>query len=460
MKFLHLSDLHIGLKLYNYDLSEDQRYILDEIVRIAADRQPDAVVVAGDIYDKAVSSAEASALFDRFVSRLSAALPHAEIMMIAGNHDSGQRLNLYRSILSREHIHMIGLPPMKEGEQIAQVTLTDAYGPVHFFLLPFVKPSMERTLLAADADPAAKPAADEGADRKAGDGAGDRSASESRSVEKDAGTAAQTLSYDETVRRLIGREISAGRLDPAARNVLVSHQFYLPAGKRAEEVERMRSEIVTIGNIDQVGADVLDPFDYAALGHIHKPMRVGGENRRYSGTPIACSLSEAGQQKGILEVELKGKGDVTVQVLPLKPLREVRIIRGSAKEVLSRETDDYVQVVLTEEKSGTGAAGRKDAETATAVGDAAESGNGAAAAEQPLSMADLQEELRLHFPHLLEIRREKPENASLSEEASYRPVTELDPFEACCDLLAGRADDEELKILKEIINKVREEQGA
>ena len=140
------------------------------------------------------------------------------------------------------------------------------------------------------------------------------------------------FSYDETVRRMGDRE----EVDTSQRNVLVSHQFYLPAGKRADEISRMDSEIRTVGNIDQVSADVLKDFDYAALGHIHKPMTAGREYFRYCGTPMAVSVSEAGQQKGVIMAELREKGDIRIQVLPLKPLRQIRVIRGNLEEVLAQ----------------------------------------------------------------------------------------------------------------------------
>ena len=181
-------------------------------------------MIAGDIYDKAVPSAEAVETFDGFVASLSRALPGAEIMMISGNHDSAPRVNCFRSVLARQKIHMIGLPPQQEGESIERVTLTDDYGPVHFYLLPFVRPSMVRMATGMNPDGSA-------------------------------------LSYDQAVRRLIQRE----EIDPAQRNVLVSHQFYLPRGKGPDAVVRgCDSEIRTVGNIDAIGADVLERFDYAA----------------------------------------------------------------------------------------------------------------------------------------------------------------------------------------------------
>ena len=254
MKFFHLSDLHIGLKLINRDLREDQEYIFDQIVRLALQETPDAVVIAGDIYDKAVPAAEAVEVFDHFLSNLREAVPQAEIMMISGNHDSGPRVNCFRSLLSRQKVHMIGLPPQGPEEKMARVQLHDSYGTVNFYLLPFVRPSMVRQVVGTDEH-------------------------------------GNNFSYDETVRRMVDRE----EVDTSQRNVLVSHQFYLPAGKRADEISRMDSEIRTVGNIDQVSADVLKDFCYAALGHIHKHMTAGREYVRYCGTPMAASVCEAGQ---------------------------------------------------------------------------------------------------------------------------------------------------------------------
>ena len=198
MKFFHLSDLHIGLKLMNRDLMEDQRYIFRQVAELAKREQPDAIVIAGDIYDKAVPSAEAVALFDELIVGLRGAVPEAAIMLISGNHDSAPRVNCFRSVLAMQQLYLIGMPPQTEDEQIAQVTLEDAYGPVHFYLLPFVRPSMVKSILGTDEN-------------------------------------GVNFSYDETVRRLLARE----SVNTAERNVLVSHQFYLTAGKQAEEVERM-----------------------------------------------------------------------------------------------------------------------------------------------------------------------------------------------------------------------------
>ena len=380
MKFFHLSDLHIGLKLFNRDLREDQEYILRQITDLAVREQPQAVVIAGDIYDKAVPSAEAVEVFDRFIAGLNAALPDTAVMMIAGNHDSGPRINCFRSVLSRQNVHMIGQPPRAEGEQIEKVTLKDECGPVNFYLLPFVRPSMVKQLTGVDEN-------------------------------------GNNLSYDETLRRLIGRE----EIDLSQRNVIVSHQFYLPAGTHAEDVERMDSEIRTVGNIDQVSAEILEQFDYAALGHIHKPMKAGSEFIRYCGTPLACSVSEAGQQKGIVMVELGKKGDRKTTVLPLEPLRQVRVIRGELEEVLGQACGDYATVILTDKAD--------------------------------LDVLDMQDRIRSAFPNLLEIRRETVRRADYGR--TYAVQEELDPFELCCAFL-NEPDEKEKALLRDVINTVQE----
>lgn len=382
MKFFHLSDLHIGLKLMNRDLREEQMDILRQVTDLAREEQPDAVVIAGDIYDKAVPAAEAVEVFDSFITELKRAVPETEMMLISGNHDSGLRLNCFREILDEQKVHMIGLPPRREEEYIEKVTLQDAFGPVNFYLLPFVKPSMVKQIVGVDEN-------------------------------------GNNLSYDATLHKLIARE----EVNTAERNVLVSHQFYLPVGENAESVERMDSEIRTVGNIDAVAADVLEVFDYAALGHIHKPMKVGSELYRYCGTPLACSVSEAGQQKGVIMVEIGEKDSKTsakITVLPLKPLREVRIIKGSLEEVLAQACEDFVTVILTDKVD--------------------------------LDIIDMQDRIRMAFPYLLEIRREVFRKADYSEQLMAEK--EQDPFELCCSFLKD-LDDEEKTILRDVIHTVQ-----
>lgn len=377
MKFFHLSDLHIGLKLINRDLKEDHEYILKQIIDRAAEERPDAILIAGDIYDKAVPSAESTEIFDEFINNITSALPKASIMIISGNHDSAARLNCFRNLLSKNNLYMIGVPPVTPDEYIQKVSLDDEYGKVNFYLLPFVKPSTVRRVLGTE----------------------------------------ENLSYNETVHRLIKRE----NIDLNERNVIVSHQFYLPKGKSADDTERMDSEIRTVGNIDEVSADILECFEYAALGHIHKPMVVGDPKIRYSGTPIACSVSEAGQSKGIVSVEMFGKNDgLKIKTIPLEPLRNVRVVKGTLNEVLNETCNDYVTVILTD--------------------------------KYDINIIDMQEKLHRAFPYLLEIRREIYRKADYESENIEETV--LEPYELCCSFLKD-LDENEKRILSDVINTVQ-----
>lgn len=381
MVIYHLSDLHIGMKLVGRDMMEDQMYVFHQVVEHARTEKPDAIVIAGDIYDKAIPSAEAARLFDMFITSLAEAVPHAEIMIISGNHDSSIRVNQYRSLLSSRHIHMIGMPPVEEEEFIENVTLEDEFGPVHFYLLPFVKPSMERRLLSQDGD-------------------------------------SDSLTYEETVRRLLARE----DIRQKDRNVLVSHQFYLPRGQNPEDVERADSEIRTVGNIDEIPSDVLDPFDYVALGHIHRPMKVGRDTCRYSGAPLATSISEAGQKKGILRVHMGRKGHVEVSTVPLQPLHEVLVKRGVLEEILREPSDEYVSVTITD--------------------------------PEDLDVTDMQDRLRDAFSNLLEIRRDVPYgrvDVDVVEEADR----ELDAFSLIESFLGQNLTEEEEVILREAVEKAQ-----
>lgn len=379
MKFFHLSDLHIGLKLMNHDMREDQEYILSEVIEVAGREKPDAIVIAGDIYDKAAPSAEAVEVFDQFLEKLTEAVPEAVIMMISGNHDSAPRIDCFRKVLSNQKVYMVGQPPRTEEEYIEKVILEDKDGKVNFYLLPFVKPSMVKQVVGVDEN-------------------------------------GNNLSYNETLHRLIGRE----KINSDERNVLVSHQFYLPSGKNAEDVERMDSEMRTVGNIDEVSADVLEKFDYVALGHIHKPMKVGSELYRYCGTPLACSVSEAQQQKGIIMVEMGVKGEVKTTILPLEPLRQVKVVKGTLEEVLKESCKDYVTVILTDKAD--------------------------------LDVIDMQERIRLAFPNLLEIRRKNQRKTDYTRTLQTEEL--LDPYELCCSFLKD-LDEEEKMILQDVLHTVQ-----
>lgn len=382
MRFFHLSDLHLGIKLYEHDLLKDQKTILDEIVALTRQYQPDAVVFAGDIYDRSVPPVEAVALFDDFMTQLRAALPNGEIMLISGNHDSAQRLDVFRSELSDRGIHMIGNPPMQKGETIERVTLTDDFGAVNFYLLPFVRPGMVRNVVDT---------------KENGD----------------------NLSYPEAFSRLL----ALSPLNPDERNVLVSHQFFLPDGGDAENIERAENEVKQVGNVDAIPASLIADFDYAALGHIHKPMKVGSETLRYCGTPMPYSLSEENQQKGILMVEMGAKGDVQTTVLPLHPVHQVRKLRATREALLSGASEDFVSICV--------------------IGAKVE------------DMAGLRELLRAKYPNLLELRREREETVELA--ALQERAETLSPYELCLQFAGERLNAEEKALLTEVMNAMKEE---
>lgn len=404
VRFFHMSDLHIGLRLYNYDLKAEQRDMLAQVIAAARKYEPEGVVIAGDIYDKSVPSAEAVELFSDFMTELSLAVPDSRIMVISGNHDSGERLDCFRHILKRQHVHMAGLPPKTPEEYLEKITMEDEYGRVNFYLLPFVRPSMVKELWRGDWKQDARAvsiAEAEGA------------------VEADSRKEFGAFSYHETIRRLIARE----SIDEGERNVLVSHQFYLPSGKTAEEIDRAESEIRTVGNIDQVGAELLSPFDYCALGHIHKPMKAGGDRFQYSGTPLTYSVSEIGQEKGFLMVELKEKGDAPIITgMPITPLHQVIKVEGSPAKVLAQGCEDYVLAVLTEVEEG--------------------------------DVIDLADRMKLAFPRLLEIVSKARYEADYGDELEEGWKL-LDPVEMFQELFPDM-DEEEKEILRDVVNTVKE----
>lgn len=307
MRFFHLSDLHIGKQLHHYSLKEDQTVILNEIISLAESLRPDAVVIAGDIYDKSVPSAEAVTMFDGFLTRISAITPAIPILIISGNHDSAERLRYAAGILKNYHIYLAGNVPGNEEEYIQKVTLEDEYGEVDFYLLPFLKPSHVRNVFPEEAPE----------------------------------------SYTEAVAKLIEREKIPF---DSKRNVLVSHQFYTGS----EKPETCDSEVISVGGIDNVDIEAVKPFDYVALGHLHGRQKVGEAHIRYCGTPLKYSVSEAGHEKCLTMVTLKEKGAAPeIAEIPLHPIRDVRKKKGTLSELLaqakSEEADDYVSITLTDE---------------------------------------------------------------------------------------------------------------
>ncbi len=309
MKFFHLSDLHIGKQLHRYNLKEDQQVILKEVITYAKELRPDAIVIAGDIYDKSVPSAEAVNVFDEFLTDLSEITPEIPILIISGNHDSPDRLKYASEILKRHHIYLAGNVPERPEEHIEKVTLRDAYGEVNFYLLPFMKPAYVKNIF-VDGTPE---------------------------------------TYSDAVKEIIKRE----KIDyKDKRNVLVSHQFYV--GEKAESPETCDSEVFSVGGIDNVDIGSVKEFDYVALGHLHGAQCIGKPEIRYCGTLLKYSVSESTQNKSLTVVTLKAKGEKPeIENYPLHPLRDVRKKKGTLDEIIKEaqetEKDDYISITLTDE---------------------------------------------------------------------------------------------------------------
>ena len=299
MRLIHLSDLHLGKRVNGFSMLEDQRYILKEILRIIDEERPDAVLISGDVYDKAVPSAEAVLVLDEFLCRLAQCkLP---VLMISGNHDSAERVAFGGRLMERSGVYV---SPVYDGA-VQPIVLHDAWGEVRIYLLPFLKPAHVRRCFPDE------------------------------TIE----------SYTDALRVAVGQmEIDAG-----ARNLLLTHQFVTGAA-------RCESEELSVGGADHVDASVFDGFDYVALGHLHGPQSVGGEHIRYCGSPLKYSFSEAKQQKSVTLVELAEKGQVQVRTVPLVPQHDLREIRGTYLAVTEKSfydgtaTDDYLHITLTDEE--------------------------------------------------------------------------------------------------------------
>ena len=298
MKLMHLSDLHLGRRFGEFSLIEDQKYVLDQITVMAGAEKPDAVIIAGDIYDKSVPSVEAVQLFDDFLCAIAAL--DIKVFVISGNHDSPERVSFGARLMDRRGVY---LSQVYDGS-VKPITLQDAFGPVDVYLLPFLRPSSVRRFFPD----------------------------------------IEIISYHQALTQVIG----SIQLDASRRNLLITHQFV--TGALLSE-----SEDITVGTADNVDAAVFDAFDYVALGHIHRPQSVGRETVRYCGTPLKYSFSEARQEKSVTMVELSIKGDTRIKTMPLIPLRDVREMRGTFAELTARTyyqsagASDYLHITLTDE---------------------------------------------------------------------------------------------------------------
>lgn len=310
MRFFHISDLHIGKQLHYYNLGEDQRAILHQIVQRAVEYRPAAILICGDIFDKSAPSGEAYTIFDEFLNELADIEPRIPVLIIGGNHDNPQRLAYAKTFLERNHIYLSALPPRSEEEHLRKVTLSDEYGRVNFYLLPFLKPGYVRHLF-------------------------------------EEGT---VTDYHSAVAAVLKRE----ELERADRNVLLSHQFYINGSSQPETCDS-EQRALQVGGLDSVDVSLVEHFDYVALGHIHGPQKVKAPHIRYCGTPLKYSVSEEYHEKSITMVTLGEKGtEPLIETIPLIPIKDVRRERGLLAEILLRATEanchDYISVTITDEK--------------------------------------------------------------------------------------------------------------
>ena len=374
MRILHTSDLHLGKRIHETPLGDDQRHMLDEIARIASEERPDALVIAGDVFDRAVPSEEAVTMFGEFLDEVSGIVP--DVLVIAGNHDSGARLGYCDGLLERSGVNIAG----RFGGGMERVTVEDA----DFWLLPFFRVSEVRAIADVPID-----------------------------------------TYADAMAWILGN----ADIDRSRINMLVAHQFFI--GRTPPETSDSEDQVPDVGGLSYIPADMLDAFDYVALGHLHLPQGVGRDTVRYSGSPLKYSASEARTDKSVTMVDLC-KGDVSVRTVPVEPLHDMRVLKGTLREIVHAaprdgpEREDYVYIRLTDRPAGV-------------------------------------EELRRAYPNILEIsyemlveadpREDAPQEALARESAEtlfsrfYEEMTgtELTPYQrellAGCTELVGRGGE-------------------
>lgn len=300
MKFIHLSDLHLGKRVNEFSMLEDQEYILTKIINIIDEEKPEGVIIAGDVYDKSVPSAEAVELFDDFLVRL--AKRDLKVFVISGNHDSAERIAFGGRLMDKSGIYMSPV----FGGKVEPITLTDNYGDINIYMLPFIKPSNVRRFYSEN----------------------------------------EIVTYTDAVKTVI----DSMEINVSKRNILITHQFVTGA-------VRSESEDISVGGTDNVDASVFEGFDYVALGHIHRSQKCVSDYIRYSGTPLKYSFSEAKDNKTITVVEMNAKGNITLDFIPLVPKRDMVEIKGTYDELTLKSfyenttyQDDYIHITLTDEE--------------------------------------------------------------------------------------------------------------
>lgn len=307
MRFLHLADLHIGKRVNGFSMIEDQKFVFEQVYNVIENEKIDGIIMAGDIYDKPVPSAEAVKLFDEMLTRLvSINLP---IFVISGNHDSAERIGFGSDILSAAKVYMSRV----YNGNLQKIELEDDYGKINVYLLPFIKPATVKNIYKE----------------------------------------AEIKDYDDALEYVLSQK----KIDETKRNVIVSHQFVTGA-------MRSKSEEVSVGGLDNVSVENYKAFDYVALGHIHRAQQMGRESARYAGTLLKYSFSEEKHNKSMTIVDLKEKGNIEIKEIPVKPLHDLKTIKGKFSEITSEEfykelkKEDYYRAVLTDEEDILNAIGK------------------------------------------------------------------------------------------------------
>lgn len=303
MRILHLADLHLGKILQEQPLIEDQKYMLEEIIKKVQEENIEIILISGDIYDRSIPQTDAVDMLDYFLNKLIKDLKK-QVFIISGNHDSKERLGFGNKIFENDGLYISS----KYEGQIKKVELQDEYGKLNIYLLPFIKP-----------------------------------------VEVKKYFEDEILSYDETIKKIIEKE----NIDETQRNIILTHQFVTCIG---EEVERTDSETISLGGIDNVDISNYDKFDYVAIGHVHRPQRIGRDTARYAGTMLKYSFSEVNHKKTIPIIDFKEKGNINIKLVELTPLRDMREIKGPIEELTKKEnykntnTEDYIKAIITNEE--------------------------------------------------------------------------------------------------------------
>lgn len=306
MRFFHISDLHFGKLLYGYDLTEEHRNFIRQLGEYCEQYNPDAVLIAGDIYDRAVPSAEAMTLLDELLNELSG----RKVFIISGNHDNAKRLSFGKDFLKMHDIYISTVPPVEKNEKIEKVTLNDKYGNVNIYMLPFLKPAMFKNSMPDEA----------------------------------------AAGEDAIIKRLI----ADADINKEERNIIIAHQFFVSGNSEPQLCESEQAPAI-VGGLDAVDISVFDDFEYSALGHIHGGQFVGGQKNRYSGTPIKFSVSERNHNKGIIMVDLPEKGmKAEITKLLLTQIRDVKKITGYFDDIIAAADgelkNDYVSITLRDEE--------------------------------------------------------------------------------------------------------------